>query len=360
MTQSVPSLAKTAIITDSEDFYYKYEGLLDKNLFSCQKIRLSEVSNFLSSVSCDMIVVDNENGSFPHHRLKGIFEPSGYAKTVINIGETFTPSNPVTGKCVNFPSHMNTTVFKNVVCLIVENVRREKMQLELSSMLLHDIRSPLNSLIGYLELLTSGTFGLMQNGQQSILEKAIDMGDSTLDLIEELSEVFKYEQASFLLHKKIFSLHDLLETTLSTVWVKADQKNIQIKKVIHENLNKIYGDEYYLQRLLINILTNAVHHSPENSVINIRVTPESEKYIEISVSDQGKGVPEADLPRLFDKYFFIYQTRKSRKGQGLGLYICKLITDAHQGRITASHNEDGGLTISTIIPCRVNRQRTGK
>jgi signal transduction histidine kinase len=350
VTTGFSSLARTAIVTDSEEFFYKYASFLDKQHFSCQKILVGEASTALTGAFCDVIVIDNEKGSFPHYILEGIYSPSGYSKTIINIGESFIPTGRNSVQCLNFPAEINSTVFKNILALLATTVQREKMQLELSSLLLHDIRSPLNSLIGYLELLISGTFGLMQNGQKNILEKAIDMGDSTLDLIEELSEVFRHEQSAFHLNKKPFSLHDLLETTLSTVWVKADQKNIQIKKAIKENLQQLNGDEYYLQRLLINILTNAVNHSPHNSIITIEVKPNSDKNIEIAVSDQGKGVPEKDLPRLFDKYFFFYQNPKSRKGQGLGLYICKLIAEVHQGHISAYHNHEGGLTISTIIP----------
>ncbi len=222
--------------------------------------------NFSSIAKGDLFLIDNQQNSFPFDTL---FEKSNnhfLTPLVINIG---TPPPPHLSDKTALISLNDTEdgSFTRLLELSERFLRREKLQQELSSLLLHDIRSPLNSLIGYLELLISGTFGKLEEGHRNILEKSIELGDDTLDLLEELADVYLFEQNAFTLQKEIIDLTNVVESVLRTVWIKADNKNIKITKKIPEHLNSVVGDEFQIQRLFLNLLTNAIHHTPAHSSI---------------------------------------------------------------------------------------------
>jgi signal transduction histidine kinase len=339
------------IFTDNDDFYSKYHSVLEScSLNVYPNSSIIDFNHISTDIPFDIIVIDNETGKFPFDMLIRKMNSNIAKKLLINVG-----AEPPSTLNIPFPIvTINPQDNQIPLSLFLKNtdkiIKREKAQLELSSMLLHDVRSPLNSLIGYLELLINGTFGKLNEGHKNILEKAIDMGDTALDLLEELHEIFREEQDTFLLQAQSFDFVKLLESVLAIVWVKADKKNIQIKKEINPVLKKIYGDDFQIQRLLTNLLSNAIKYSPDNSKIILEANLSSKQYAQISVADTGQGVPDNDLPHLFDKYFRVKKKNQIQKGYGLGLYICKIIIKAHQGKIWADNNEYGGLTVNFTLP----------
>jgi len=232
-------------------------------------------------------------------------------------------------------------------------LQRNKAETELSSMLIHDIRSPLNSLIGYLELLLNDTFGVLNEGQKNILEKAMDMGDLALDMLEDLNEVYYQKQQSNLIQKQNLNFPELVEAILINNWVKTDRKNIKIRKNISKKVLNLYGDDYQIQRALNNIVINAIKYSPANSCIEISARLYQNNFVLITVSDSGGGVPESQLLNLFDKYFKVKQEKHRTRRYGLGLYICKIIVESHGGKIWAENNSKGGLSVHLTLPMAI-------
>ncbi|MBN2365138.1 MAG: sensor histidine kinase [Calditrichaeota bacterium] len=350
MDQIVSPLARTAIVSEREEFWNRFEQILGKDLFVCERIRANHSIQFKEPRPFDLILIDQTNGAqnYPDS-IKSLLE-NFTARYIVDVVPGTSISYQENEKRIQIPEHINDYVLNSVFSALAKAVLQEKRQLEYSSLLLHDVRSPLNSLIGYLELLINGTFGELSNGQKNILEKAVQMADDTLDIVEELSDVYKHDQNSFQINPQQFNLNDLLENVLATIWVKADQKNIHIRKKIDSNIREIYGDDYYLQRLLINLILNAIHHSPKDSTITIEAAPEESGWITLSVHDTGWGVSAENLPRLFDKYFRMERKNSTGRGQGLGLYICRLIAEAHGGKIEATANPEGGLTVSVFLP----------
>jgi signal transduction histidine kinase len=217
-------------------------------------------------------------------------------------------------------------------------------------MLLHDVRSPLNSLIGYIELLLNSTFGELNEGQANILEKVMDLGDSTLDMLEDLNELYRDLQYADFPQLHNFNFKKTLDSVLINIWVKADRKNIKIKKEISTNLSHLYGDDFQIQRALTNLISNAIKYSPENSQIKIITNQTENNYVLITVQDSGGGVSPDKLPYIFDKYYRLIQKSDKSKGYGLGLFITKKIVKNHGGEIWAENNENGGLSIHFTLP----------
>ena len=121
-----------------------------------------------------------------------------------------------------------------------------------------------------------------------------------------------------------------------------------VKVEIPDNLPAIYLDFILMEQVLINIIDNAVKYSALGTPVEVRVTPQA-TAIEIEVADRGVGIPQADLARVFDKFFRIEQTGKPH-GTGLGLSICKGIVEAHGGRIWAENRPGGGTLIKLALP----------
>lgn len=350
MQTETSKIPRVAIVTEQEPFYEKYKGLLASHNFIIKKLSQNHFSKSGSNLNFELYLFDHEKYTFPAEDLLDLINPRSSPSHIISIGgETPIQINHGT-LCISLPVEPDQSLFDQIVTVIGKVIQREKNQLELASMLLHDIRSPLNSLVGYLELLINGTFGKLPNGHANIVEKAIDMSDFTLDLVEELADIYKYEQNFLTLHQESIKFSRMLDSLLAILWVKADQKSLKIKRTIPEDLPPIFGDEFQIQRLTSNIISNAIKHAPNNSTISVILKPLNNKFAHISVSDQGKGVPESDLPLIFDKYYRLRQKSSSKSGQGLGLYICRIITETHHGKIWAENNKTGGLTIHYTLP----------
>ncbi len=350
MNQTSGFLTRTAIISDREEFCNRFEKLLKNDFFLCERVKSDEPRLSHDSSPYDLILVDNAGEKLSLRDTTEYFYESFSPRYIISVVQDKTTPHFDGHKHIKIPDHITDYALNSIFLALANIILREKQQSEYSSLLLHDVRSPLNSLVGYLELLNNGTFGELSRGQKNILEKAIQMADDTLDIVEELSDVFKYEQSSFQIDPHLFNLNNLLDNVLSTVWIRADQKNIHIRKSIDGTVRQIRGDEYYLQRLLINLITNAIQHSPADSTISIEATLTSLNELKLSVHDMGSGVSDNELPKLFDKYFRMDGKNSKKRGQGLGLYICKLIAEAHAGKITAERNSDGGLTFTLTLP----------
>jgi len=339
-----------AIVTEQEQFYQKYKELLASHPFDTQKLSWEYFSQSHSDLNFELYLIDNKHDSIQTKNLCTFLNNQSAPSHIISIGRKSPIQINHGTLCVSLPPDPDQISFNQIIAVIMKVIQREKNQLELASMLLHDIRSPLNSLVGYLELLINGTFGELPDGHINIVEKAIDMSDYTLDLVEELADIYKYEQKFLSIQKEPLRFSKLLDSLLAIIWVKADQKDLKIERNIPEHLPPILGDDFQIQRLTGNIISNAIKHTPKNSIITIELKPLNRKFAQISVSDQGKGVPADELPLIFDKYYRLQKRSSSKTGQGLGLYICQIIAEAHQGKIWAENNSPSGLTIHYTLP----------
>jgi signal transduction histidine kinase len=343
-------IPRVAIVTEQDLFYRKYKNLLASHPYETRKLSWDQFFQSYSDLNFELYLLDNEQESVTDNIFNESFNLQSLPSHIISIGRKISTKINPGALCISLPSDSDQSTFSQILSVLAKVIQRETNQLELASMLLHDIRSPLNSLVGYLELLINGTFGKLPNGHANIVEKAIDMSDYTLDLVEELADIYKYEQKFLSIQRESISFSEMLDSLLAIIWVKADQKNLKMKRSIPENLPPIIGDEFQIQRLTSNIITNAIKHTPKNSTISIELKSLRNQFAQISVHDQGEGVPDDEIPLLFDKYFRLHQRSLSDGGQGLGLYICRIITEAHHGKIWAENKKTGGLTIHFTLP----------
>lgn len=340
------------IISPKKTFSSKYQALLQRNnfkVFNIKNLNYWRYNNTPTNNPIDICLIDNHNGDFNFDDFFEKYNTSNLKAVIINVGESKIKFFNNHTLCYNLNPESQSIDLEMLVRNINLVLEREKAQTELVANLMHDLRSPLNSLINYMELLLNETFGALNDGQKNFLEKGMVIGDQVLDMLEEINEVFQDEQYAFHVEKEAFSLQRIIDDSLLKIWIQADAKNIQIKKDIPNNLPSIYGDSFQIQRVFNNLLGNSIKYCPDYSKITIKATLHN-KFVEIEIMDNGGGIPDSELKKIFNKYYRIENQKKLKDGQGLGLYISKLIIKAHKGRIQALNNEVGGLSFIFTIP----------
>ncbi len=336
------------IITSDKSFFERFSHILEAHGFRATHIKKLNDLKKKQIAAIDICLVDNYTHTFLYNELFEYINQYSPQTVIINVGTT-PPPQP---KGNNFLYHCreNHIDLNSFLFNLGEFIRRAKSRTELAAMLIHDIRSPLHSMLAYIELLLNQTFGQLNDGQKNFLEKAMILGDQTLDMVEDINEIYKSEQYIFSLEKEPFDIFETIEQAMLNLWIQADQKNIQIRKENTPNLPKVYGDSFQIQRVFVNLINNSIKYCPENSEIIVRVTQASQRKLEIAIIDNGGGIPEDDLKHIFRKAFRGKNHAKRQAGYGLGLYICKIIIKAHSGTIRAVNNHLGGVTFKFTLP----------
>lgn len=236
----------------------------------------------------------------------------------------------------------------------------ERLRHELTAMLVHDIRSPLTVVLGTIELLVMTSKKQHDSRITPSLASLIDVAHSTckqiVSMVSELLELTKLQHAEMRLHKIEVVPADLIGKVVEECNSLALLKHITLNFGYLHNLKPIMGDPHFLQRALINLLTNAIKYTPNGGQIWVeaRYTTEAEgdtinHYLVFTVIDSGSGIAAEELPYVFDLY---YKGANSSEqiSTGLGLAIVKRIALAHGGKVLVRSQIGIGSAFSIAIP----------
>ncbi len=224
----------------------------------------------------------------------------------------------------------------------------ERLKQKFMAMISHDLRTPLSTIVNYLEMLDTGLFGELNERGDHLLKIAQSNLHRMLCLINDLLDLEKAEFGGLKLNCSKQNLHDLVEQSVKTVSNMAFRKQVHIE-VATENLS-VSVDNNRVSQILINLLSNAIKFSPNNGIIKVR-TEEKEHMAFVYIADQGRGIPE-DMKEAIFEHFQQVEVADSvdKGGSGLGLAICKTLVELHGGKIKAENNLDKGSTFSFSLP----------
>src|SRR5918992_2647815 len=153
--------------------------------------------------------------------------------------------------------------------------------------------------------------------------------------------------------RRRFDRTRVIQSVLEMFWDQAKKKQIKLETVIEPGLTNVLGDFDRLQQLFINLVDNAVKHTPPNGAVTIKVrrsTTDKASAVEISVSDTGPGIPQKDLPRLTERFYRVDKARsRDAGGTGLGLAIVKHIAQAHQAELRIESVLQKGTTVRVLL-----------
>lgn len=217
------------------------------------------------------------------------------------------------------------------------------------SAIVHDLRTPVFALRGYLEGLQTGVADTAEKRQRYV-EIAQDKAAALERLITDLFEFTRLEYLEQAPNREQLDFGELLNRLADSLRPQAEAKEVQLTVApLPENCT-VFGDPHLLSRAVENLLVNAIRHTPNGGHVwmECRVEP---LWVRFSVFDTGAGIPEADLPRIFNPLFRGEQSRSRRTGGvGLGLTIARRIMQAHEGDLSAENHSGGGAVFSGNLP----------
>jgi two-component system, OmpR family, sensor histidine kinase VicK len=239
----------------------------------------------------------------------------------------------------------------------------DKMQKEFINVAAHELRTPIQPILGLAEVLSSKTGSIEQYNE--LIDAIIRNARRLQRLTEDILDVTRIEsQQSLIIKKEEFNLNDLITNTVNDTIMKKEIENKNVKLLYEPNEKDIIflkGDSQQLARVIFNLVSNAIKFTSHGRIIikTSKVEDDDDddnsgggSSVIVSVKDTGSGIDAEILPRLFSKF-----ATKSDKGTGLGLFISKSIIEAHGGRIWAKNNSDGkGSTFRFTLP--ISDQKT--
>jgi len=226
-----------------------------------------------------------------------------------------------------------------------------KLQADFSAMIAHDLRSPLMTIKGIAALMADVTFGSITQEQKKWLLKIEENGDSLVDLVSDFLDVSKLESGYIDVRREVTDLSALMGKSIETYRILASGKNISIKESIDPSLPSIHGDPRRLDQVLSNLISNAIKFTGQNGEVEVGAARADTSLVKVWVRDNGEGIPADELGQIFQKYRQGGNVKNSsHKGTGLGLVICKMIVEAHGGKIWVESEPTKGSTFCFSLP----------
>ncbi|MBD2677440.1 MULTISPECIES: chemotaxis protein CheB [Nostoc] len=228
---------------------------------------------------------------------------------------------------------------------------------EFLSMLSHELRNPLNALLGWAQLLRSHKLDeeTITQGLQAIEHSA----KVQAQLIEDLLDISRITSGQLRLDLELIELSIVVESALNLVSLSAESKNIQIESRLEPSTRKILGDAVRLQQVILNLLSNAIKFTPSGGRIEVLLEYIGEEA-QIQVNDTGKGIKADFLPYVFDRFRQADSSKtRSNPGLGLGLSIVRHVVELHGGVVEAhSPGEGQGATFIVKLPLQSNLEES--
>lgn len=231
--------------------------------------------------------------------------------------------------------------------------QNEQFRKEFLQNLSHEFKTPIFAIQGYVDTLLQGALE-NPNVNKLFLEKTSRNVERLTNLLNDLDEISSLERGELVLYKQNFIIQELIKDVFESLSLKAENRHIRssIKKGCESPLS-VYADKEKIRQVLTNLLDNSIKYSKEGGSIVASMYNIDGKHILIEISDDGIGINEKHLSRIFERF---YRTEEGRSidvtGSGLGLAICKHIIEAHKQTIHVRSTEDVGTTVGFTLERR--------
>jgi len=293
------------------------------------------------------------------HRVRGSKLPEGQENTSRGalMGDQFFH---VTLGCVSSAhegsrQHDDEKSDRHGVVAILRDITKDKaiaeMKTDFVSSVSHELRTPLASIKAYVEMLIDGEAN--DEGSRAEFYDIIQSESNRLSrLIDNILSISRIESGVVKIHREDISLTGLIKEALDVVMPQAQAKKIELSAKDTPLFFKVHCDRDMILQALINLMSNAVKYTPQNGTVEItQSVDEYDQLVEVAVKDSGVGIPEEDLPRLFNKFFRVKSNSGMAKGTGLGLNLVKHVVEAvHGGKVSVTSTVGTGSTFIISLP----------
>jgi two-component system phosphate regulon sensor histidine kinase PhoR len=312
----------------------------DKKVVACN-------SNFIQCINhiSDKLVYSAEN-FFPIPEFSPIVSFIDSPLSVKNIEKSSHPSYEVSiskngkhyvVKCITFQDNS----FEIIIQDITKLAKRKILKQQITENIAHELKTPVSSIKGFLETVMNNKID--RSKLHDYINRAYAQTCRLADLINDISLLTKIEEAGSLYPIEKVNLNHVIRSAIEDLQERMHENNIEVRLNIPENI-ELQGNSVLLYSTFRNLLENVIHHAGTNLVVTIDKYMEDPHYYYFSFSDSGSGVPEQDIPRLFERFYRVDKGRDRKSGgTGLGLSIVKNAILFHQGDISVKNRKEGGL-----------------
>lgn len=233
---------------------------------------------------------------------------------------------------------------------ITEHVKLDNMQKELVADVSHELKTPITSIMGYADTLLEG--GYDEKTQTKFLNVIASESRRMARLVTDLLTLSRYDSNKKKTRKETFDLGDLVKRCQEKLAIEIKKKGHKVTSFVTADVPPVYADKDDIERVVLNILTNSIKYTPDNGEIKIYVGfVYNDAYIKIF--DNGIGIPEDDLSRIFERFYRVDKARtREMGGTGLGLSIAKEILDKNGGSIDIKSKVGEGTEVVIRIPTK--------
>ena len=231
---------------------------------------------------------------------------------------------------------------------VTEEKKSKRQWEEFVIMMTHDLRSPLTAILGYIQGMKCGMFGVIGSQLLNIVEKAEESGEMLNSMIDELLDSFRLEVGLLNLNRQNCDMGQLLERCYRENLQASQRQGVKLVLARMEELPDLHVDFRHLLRVFNNLVGNAIKYTPADGEVTIIAESGADSF-RVTVADTGIGIPQEDLSRIFYKYYRS-SGASGFKGTGLGLAISKTIVEAHGGGIEVESFIGVGSTFTVSIP----------
>ena len=213
----------------------------------------------------------------------------------------------------------------------------------------HELRTPLNAIIGFSEMINSGYFGPLNPKQKERIHDINLCGSHLLQLISDILEFSKGDAGKLELIEEKVDLPEIMNESVRIMSGKVKMKGIHIVVAIEPNVPHLWGDKRKIRQVLINLLSNAVKFTPDNGAITLALRMDQHDNMNLIVADTGIGIAESDIAKALSVFGQVHRS-KSHEGTGLGLPLCKMYAELHDGKLILTSKVGEGTTVRVIFP----------
>jgi two-component system, OmpR family, phosphate regulon sensor histidine kinase PhoR len=236
----------------------------------------------------------------------------------------------------------------------IESLKKnETFRKEFLQNLSHEFKTPVFAIQGYVDTLLQGAMEDPDTNKR-FLEKTAKNTERLVTLLKDLDEISKLERGELKLNKEYFVIQDLVKEVFESLFWKAEQQNISFsfKKGCEQPMT-VFADKEKMRQVLNNLVDNSIKYGKHGGTVVASMYNTDDRNILVEISDDGMGVSEKNLNRIFERFFRTSEGRgRDSAGSGLGLAICKHIIEAHGHSIHVRSKEDVGTTIGFTLNSR--------
>lgn len=240
---------------------------------------------------------------------------------------------------------------EKLASLLDQERQLEKLRQELVANVSHELRTPLSFLQGYGEILLDGVNS--QKERDEYLEIMLQQALRLRQLVDDLLELSKLDAGGSGATKNEVDFGQVAELIAKQFILAFQEKEMELLVEVDAENTMVWGNKLQLERVLVNLLENALNHGGRG-IVHLLVTAEENELV-VTVRDQGAGIPAVELPFIWERFYKVDKSRSAGTGTGLGLAIVKGIVREHQGTIAVTSEEDRGTCFTLRLPLLIDK-----